>query len=302
MSVAIVGDLHIGNQVNSRNDDYFGTCLEKLNQVLSENEEILFLGDFFNTPTLPIEKIQALYSLLKNWNRAVYAIRGNHDVYYMNNDLSKTALGLLALTGVVKIIDDNETVELKHYKVTALPLNFKDIAPISVESAGKNHILVGHHFYGLSCSDSLTTDYVRDNFKGFSHLILGHDHKSYEDELVGDIKIVRPGSALRNACTDYNMERTPYYLTWDGSNFTKKFFKAEPAEKIFTKSAFAKTVQKEKQFLETLDALLESRKNKSDFKTNRVRSLKGIIQTLDIPEASMNYLVRLHERLNITFT
>ena len=296
----IVGDFHIGNQVSSRSDDYFCTCLAKLDQILRNFDEIIFLGDIFNTPTLPLEKIQVLFKMFKMWNRDVYTIIGNHDVYEMNTDLSKTALGLLEAVGVIKVLRDNETFELNHFHITALPLKFEDIKPLTSEVQGHN-ILLGHHFFGLNCSDSLTGEYVKENFKGFSHLILGHDHQSYEPTQAGDMRVLRPGSVLRNACTEYNMTRKPQYLYWNGETFVAVPLEGvKPAEEVFTKSAFNKTLQKEKAYLESLDNLLESQKNKVDFKTKKVRSLKKILEKLDIPRDSMDYLLRLHNRLMIT--
>ena len=32
-NIAIVGDLHIDTKVSSRKDDYFQTCLQKINEV-----------------------------------------------------------------------------------------------------------------------------------------------------------------------------------------------------------------------------------------------------------------------------
>ena len=83
--IGIIGDIHIDSKVSSRKDDYFSTCLEKLEEVANNCKNIIILGDVFNRPTLTNDYFIRLYDFLRYRctckGNNFYTIIGNHDVY-----------------------------------------------------------------------------------------------------------------------------------------------------------------------------------------------------------------------------
>lgn len=295
--ISIVGDVHIGNQVRSRKDDYFETCLLKLREVLSKSETVIFLGDLFNTPTLELYKIQRVAVLFLEFSHVKkYTIVGNHDLYNMNlATLDKTALGLLQYFGLQILTPEDNGIEICGKTFDTLPLRFDEIKEKDVSP--KSDILLGHHFFNLPCEDSLNTNITAP----YKAIFLGHDHKEYEPFE----NVYRPGSLLRNAATEYNFNRIPCYLTLD-ENFNVErvpLTVAQDSSAVFTKESLNQEALKHRFFTEQIDNLIErySTQLKSvDRKTEY--SLKEAFQGLKPPKKCYEYLKSVYNIMGIGLT
>lgn len=285
--VAIVGDLHIGNQVSTRTDDYFQTCLNKLKQVLENNDYIFVLGDFFHTPSIDNAKLFEIYSLLKEYpSREVYTILGNHDVYNMNEStLYKTSLGILELVGAIKILKENDIVELgEGLAFESMPLNFKDL-----KKNCHDLFFLGHHFYNLNCQDSLNSDMLKELYPNAKGFFFGHDHSYYEP--INNV--YRPGSLLRNANTDYNRIRKPVYYQITTEEYGQGLpFREVPIQCLDGKDVFVdnKVTKKRERFIENLEKTIQLCSEKVNTETKY--SMIEILKEIKTPRKAYEYIAQ----------
>ena len=296
--ITIVGDVHIGNQVRSRKDDYFETCLLKLREIFSKSTNVIFLGDLFNTPTLELYKIQRVATLFLEFSHVnKYAIIGNHDVYNMNiQTLDRTALGLLSYFGLRILTPDDNGIEICGKTFDTLPLRFDDITD---DATRTSDILLGHHFFCLPCEDSLQTQYFHKS--SYKAIFLGHDHKEYEPQ----DKVYRPGSLLRNAATEYNFSRKPCYLVLN-EDFTVDRFDltiAQNASEVFTDESFNQDAWRKRVFVEQIDTLINKYSGQlkvADKQSNY--SLLEAFKELKPPKKCYNYLKSVYNVMGLNLT
>ena len=299
MKIAFVGDIHIGNQVRSRIDDYFETCLNKLEQVFSANDIVVFLGDIFNTPAMELFKIQQVYTLFMKYSQVKkYAILGNHDVYNMNcNTLSKTTLGLFQMLECLDIVMEEPIEITTDMKICALPLKYEDVKPNN--AIDENTIVLGHHFFNLPVPDSLSPEKLEKYFPKVRFYFFGHDHQSYEPFNDGHITVLRPGSLLRNAATTYNFEKVVGYYRYDTDLEDVSFVSIDykPANEVFEKESLNRTNYKHMVYLDNLEKVIDSYSKQMNNCSKE--SLLSVLKELNTPEPCMQYIAEAHKVLGV---
>lgn len=284
MRLLVVGDVHIGNQVSTRIDDYFETCKRKLRFVFENCDIAVFLGDIFNTPVIDTGKLFEICGLFMEYpNVRKYTILGNHDLYNMNEStLYKTSLGLLELMGLITLIPPYQSILVDDkLSLSAMPLNFSEV--INCPTPNLATIVLGHHFFGLNCSDSLRQEDLDRLYPCAKFIFLGHDHQYYEP--VG--RVYRPGSLLRNAATDYNRNRKPivYAIDTDTLDLIGEIeIPAEDGKAVFLDNA---VVKKREKFMESLDKVLNLKPIQSE--TSKA-SMLSILSELETPKNIMDYI------------
>ena len=97
-----------------RKDNFHETILCKLKwigQYAADNDaDIVFGGDFFNTPGVSNSTVGDVLKVLSGFDRPIYAIAGNHDLYGNNSfNVEKTGIGLLIASDYVRNISDHWT-------------------------------------------------------------------------------------------------------------------------------------------------------------------------------------------------
>lgn len=287
MRLSVVGDVHVGNQVSTRTDDYFETCKRKLRFIFENCDGVVFLGDIFNTPVIDTGKLFEICGLFMEYPKVEkYTILGNHDVYNMNEStLYKTSLGLLELMGLITLIPPYQSIVLGNkLSISAMPLNFDEA--INCPTPNRATIVLGHHFFGLNCSDSLSQEDLDRLYPDAKFIFLGHDHQPYEP--VG--RVYRPGSLLRNAATDYNRIRKPtiYLLDTDNLKLSELEVPAEEGCKIFIDNVI---VKKREKLIESLDKALKLNTIQKANSTPE-NSMLSILKELKAPREVMDYLVQ----------
>lgn len=111
MEYLLSADWHISaNKPRIRKDDTVTVQYEKIkwicNLANSLNVPLIVAGDITDKPTLPIVWLNYYIYLLKTVRKGVYVVFGQHDIFYHNPDLKKTALGLLLAAGAVKFVSE----------------------------------------------------------------------------------------------------------------------------------------------------------------------------------------------------
>ena len=308
-NIAIVRDLHLAPKVSSRVDDYFESCIEKIIEIANNCKNIIFLGDVFETPTLPFNYFITLYRELKyltdiKGNR-FYSIIGNHDIYNEREEsLDRTTLGLCSETGLIKVIEPNNPINIDGYIFHSSYVNFEKcrqhLYDISMpEKYGDNDILLLHQYYE-DMYECLKYDDLKD--VGFKHIFLGHEHKPMEQfrTITSQFTIYRCGSCGRNKSEPFNLNRDIYYFILDSEGFkVSKLDCTKPAKDVFSEEAYNQENIKKKQFIRNINEVINKYTN--NITVQDKFSIKNILQELQIPDKCLQYIEEKYKQINEVF-
>jgi len=108
MNYIVTGDWHLTtSNPRIRKDDYPKRQLDKVewicNLANTEKACVMVTGDVFDRPSyLSYPLMNRLVAILRTVKKGVFVIFGQHDIHYHNPNITKTPLGLLLSSGVVK--------------------------------------------------------------------------------------------------------------------------------------------------------------------------------------------------------
>lgn len=287
--IGIVIDPHITDRHRCRCDNFLETALNKLDFVATNNDYVIIGGDLFHTNTNSHLIFNKVYKLLMKHKGKFYAIPGNHDLLHNNlNMLEKTTIGSLALTGALKLEFDKFSIGNANFQVS---LVMKDLDKLPID-AENNSILIGHNYLDLPGAPKET--FTRDDLKQLNYklVFLGHDHKPYEEEYIGNSILIRMGSLTRIDTQPYNKERRIYYYQLDSDTleYSKIEVPHEPSDKIFTNEAFQRIGRKKDvTFIQIGEALAKFKKR--DTTANSLHN--KLIKIAN--EREIDYIKSLHE-------
>lgn len=288
--IGIIIDPHITDRHRCRSDNFLETALTKLDYVASNNDYVVICGDLFHTNTNSHLIFNKVYKLLMKHQGKFYAIPGNHDLLHNNlSMLEKTTIGSLALTGALNLKFDKFTIDGVEFQPS---LVMKDLNKIPVDETNSK-VLIGHNYLELEGSpkESFTRDEIRKlNYK---LVFLGHEHKPYEEEYLGNSTLIRMGSLTRIDTQVYNKERGIYYYQLDSETleYERKEIPHKKAEDIFTVEAYQRIGRKKEDisFIKIGEVL--SKFKKKDSKTNSLHA--KLIKIAN--EREIEYIKSLHE-------
>jgi len=294
--VGILIDPHITDRCRCRKDDFLTTVLKKLDYVATNNDYVIICGDLFHTNTNSHLIFNKVYRLLTKHKGKFYVIPGNHDLLHNNvNMLEKTTLGSLALTGALKLELDSFKIDSAEFQVS---LVMKNLDSLPVDTSNQK-ILIGHNYLELEGApkESFTRDELRKlNYK---LVFLGHEHKPYDEEYIGNSIVIRMGSLTRIDTQPYNKEREIFYYQLDTNTleYTKEKVPSDKAEEVFTTEAFNRIGRKKEDisFIKIGDVLSKFKK-----KTNQNNSLHSKLLKI-ATEKEIDYIKSLHDINNIRY-
>jgi exonuclease SbcC len=270
MKFLFATDTHTsGKGPSSRKDSYPMAVKRKLTElalVAQKDPNIIAVihgGDLFDKPVVSEQLKGEVAEIIRSSGKPWYVVPGNHDLFGYNiNTLPQTSLGLLAKTGVVRILDR-----------AAGPVVFTDLVGTTVSFEGQEYhkdidkrdialdywvsgdaqfkVLIPHSMlldrpYYPDVPHTLVSDL--DSKTAANLILVGHYHDGYDIQRImnsnGEETIVyNPGSMLRDECSKGNMTRKPKYIILEHQSFTnsmhltvKEFKWAEPGKKIFDRS------------------------------------------------------------------
>lgn len=314
MKIGIVGDLHIAPEPENRIDDYFHVGLQKIEEIASNCDYVIFTGDIFSKPKVDDLYKNALITHLnwckKNYNCIFATIIGNHDVAHEEEDnLQHSSLGTLEAAGVMEIIkpDKKYSYILQDnnffYRFKTIPVKFKnaktylqdfsfDVNPNFI------NILLVHHLYegGTEC-------FRHEDFqsKNINMIFFGHDHKPIDGGRIiyEDMTVYRSGSIMRNIASDYNLERQLYYYVLENGTVSCKAVTTTDPRTIFKVDAYTRANYNKKKFTESIDTIIDKYKN--NINTQNRFSIKNILEELQTPEKNMNYIGKQYIKIGDNF-
>lgn len=194
MDFVFITDTHFNNTSNVRTGDLLDDCVRKLDFVVDYTNKhdatLLLGGDVFDKSQVSDKVKNRIATCLKRLKYKAFAIEGNHDRRYDNSEyFDQTSLGNLVITGVVRLLTEEEYPEV----------HLTSIKPM--KTIGKPQIGMFHGF--LNVEDGQNTVYLSDlMIKDNALALLGHDHLVYDPLVIGTVKVIRPGSFLRGIRND----------------------------------------------------------------------------------------------------
>lgn len=213
----------------SRTDDYFETCVDKLEQIgrIAEDvdaDAVLDGGDFFDVKVArenPHWMVRRIMALHKDYPCPVYENPGNHDFPYASVEYVRNQpLGVLFESGVFRRLDDIvfEDGEIS-VRVVGVPYERDlEVGDLSFEREDEDFQLVVAHCYASMEGGSIYdgSEYALPypelaelEADGF---MFGHWHVEQGVQYVGDKWFANPGSMTRGSLVRDNLQRTPNVL------------------------------------------------------------------------------------------
>jgi DNA repair exonuclease SbcCD nuclease subunit len=254
-------DTHItGRNPASRVDDIQETLKKKFTEVgdIANREQVDFIvhgGDLNHTPDVSNKLSGEITEIIKAWNKKVYVVPGNHDLYGYNiNTLPNTKLGLLAKAGTITILDRLHPVKIvtpsgfviglegqEYYENidNGNPSDYQSMFPVSDVDFSiliVHGMLLDHEFFnGVKHTkiDDINTD--------ADVVFAGHYHPGFTQVTVDGTTYCNPGSLLRIENTKENRTNIPQVAILEVDEKTGKFdikyiklTSAQDGEDVFT--------------------------------------------------------------------
>ena len=130
-------------------------------------------------------------------------------------------------------------------------------------------------------------------------MFLGHDHKPYEEEFIGNSVLIRMGSLTRIDAQEYNKSRKINYYQLDSEtlDYEKLEVPAEDASKVYTPEAFERIGRKKEEisFVQIGDVLARFKK-----RTTGINSLHERLSKI-ATQKEIEYIKSLHELNNVRY-
>lgn len=312
MRIGIVGDLHIAPVPANRLDDYFQAGLNKIQEIASACDKVIFLGDIFTSAKVEPKYVNSLIHHLNycihKYNCEFITIVGNHDVVHEEEDnLCDSSLGTLLSSNVIKIILPGESLIIDNYRFNTIPVKYKKaenyiqnlkFSNKTDENTDCIDILLAHHQF-----ESGNPAFSYENFKdlGCKMIFLGHDHKPFDAGYVSypEFTAYRSGSIMRNKADDYNLTRNLYYFALENNQVFIVPINHANAKDVFSVESYERLEYHKKQFTESIDTLIDKYKN--NINTQDKFSIKKTLQGLNISEAGLSYIKSKYDQIQEVF-
>ena len=298
MKIAIVGDPHISEKTpRCRIDNYLETVLGKLEYIAKNNDKVIILGDLFHIHSNSTLLFNTVYKVFAKYPNKFISILGNHDVFHNNiSALNRTTIGSLYYTGVLDL-------KLKGFELGGIRFEvsnvLKDMSKIPVDKDNES-ILLGHNYYGTELSPKETfsrEDITKLNYK---MVFLGHDHKPYDEEFVGNSILVRMGSLTRIDTQDYNKDRKIYYYQLDSETmeYDKLPVPCKSTTEVYNENAYnkVKVIKNQLSFSDISAVLAKFNKQKEGN-----ISLDKVLKELGATVKQRDYIKFMHELSNVEY-
>lgn len=305
--IGIVGDVHIDSRISSRKDNYFNTCILKIEEVASMCSNVIFLGDVFNRSVIPNDYMYNFYIALtqiKNkYNNTFYSIIGNHDIANEDEDnLCRSSLGLCSITGLINIITPDKPININGYYFYTSYVNFdKCLQHLSTLRLKSEDILLLHHYFEDGFDD-IPIEHLKG--VGCKRIFLGHEHTPFKGlvkKREDDLYIYRCGSLLRNTANSANLNRDIYFYTIDQDEVNSiKLNNVQPASQVFVEKALNQENLQKKKFVKSIQEVIDKYQN--NVSTQSKFSINKTLQEINTPEHCMKYIVKKYNMINEVFS
>ncbi|MDQ2085249.1 metallophosphoesterase [Herbivorax sp. ANBcel31] len=223
-------DSHIrGTTPKNRKDNFYETLKSKFEEIINISKDldvdyILHGGDWFDRPDISPSIVREFAIIIKGFNKPIYTIAGNHDIYGHNpKTIGRTMLGLLEGTGIVTLLGYDDEMVLKKggisTKITGRPYNYD----IDSEEYYKKYYIVKKPDdvdYTINIIHGMLLS--KPFFKGIAYTLLddikdteaditlaGHYHSGFGIKKRNDKFFINTGSIVRISNSLAEIKRKP---------------------------------------------------------------------------------------------
>lgn len=307
MKISIIGDMHLKSSPPSiRKDDFLTNVLNKLEYVLRNYKRVIVLGDMFHEydggGKKSIYLFNRVYRILNKYPGRLVSILGNHDIFGRDHTLGdKTIIESLEAVGALEIKTKPFIIDGVTFAVSLVDKsNFKDI-PIDEKN---ENVLLGHNYYNMELcpEESLSKEEIKK--LGYKYVILGHDHKNYEEDYTAgdngnDHIIIRMGSFTRIDRQPYNENREINYYEYDTETreVEKKIVPSLPDSDVFIENAFEKKIGRSEINFVKIGEVLQRFRKSSEGEISLLKTLERI----NTPPRHIQMIKYLHSTSNVVF-
>lgn len=261
IKILYLTDTHVsGKNPISRVDNVPETLKRKFTEVgdIANREQcdiIVHGGDLNETPDVSNKLSGEITEIIKAWNKKVYIVPGNHDLYGYNiKTLPNTKLGLLAKSGTITILDRKHPVKIVTPGGFVLGLEGQEYYEHIDEGNPSDYqsmFQTGDVDFSILVVHGMLLDH--DFISGVKHtkiedistdadiVFAGHYHPGFKQVTLDGTTYCNPGSLLRKENTKENRANTPQVaiLEIDETTgaFSIKYIKltsAEIGDDVFT--------------------------------------------------------------------
>lgn len=219
-------DTHIqGSSPVYRIDNFIETLRKKLREICCISHEldvdyILHGGDWFDRPDVSPEVLHEFACIMKGFNKKIFSITGNHDIYEKNPEtVASTVLGLIGDTGIIQFISSEDIIILekegmkvqltgKPYKDDIDSDKFRDYYLAEKRSDVKYSInLVHGMLLDKPILEGIKYTLIEDIIEtGADITLTGHYHSGFGIKEINSKYFINPGSIVRinNYITEIN--------------------------------------------------------------------------------------------------
>lgn len=305
--ILFLGDIH-GKKANpldrlcDYNEDQY-MKLEWIRDYCIKNEigTIVHLGDIADKPEMPEEWKNRFIQIWKQYQDygKFYSIPGLlHDFFHNREDsYSKTCLYNLELSGVLEVL--REPVYFRDVALVPLSMHTKEakeqIKYIDKKfKIGVEYILLAHQFYNWELDkDAGFTEEELQTIGVSCSLVLGHDHRQYEDEQVGYVTVRRPGSLMRTELSETTISMKPRMLLYDNHIWSYIEIPHRPIEEIYNVAEYKNNKANAKVFKSLKNNLEDI--SKYFHQDDTVIPCSQALRELGCPSEEFNYLKAVYQ-------
>ena len=281
MKILYFTDTHIrGTNPKNRTDGFVETLKLKLTEVADicnkENIDYVFHGgDLFDRPDISISTVGEFVNIFKKFNRQIYIVSGNHDIFGHNQKtINRTMLGLLSNFGIFKLVDenpifiekDNIKLQLSAYPFTFEMEEYKNKEKYKVLKKCEDADYAIHMVHGFLIDKPFIKNVPHTLISEIADTkaditLAGHYHFGFKTQIIDGKYFINPGALVRISNSLEEMKRKPKVIV---INLT---------EKITVKEIYLKTALPGDMVLDRTE--MERHK----FKRSKIYEFKEILDT-----------------------
>lgn len=222
-------DSHIrGTTPKNRKDNFYETLKNKFQEIndISQHLDVDYIlhgGDWFDRPDISPSIVREFAVIVKGFNRPVYTVAGNHDIYGHNPDtIARTMLGLLEGTGILNLIGYDDEIILKKDGITVQLTGKAYNYEIDSEQYKKYYVIRKQE--GVDYAINIVHGMLLQNpfYEGIQYTLLddikdtqaditfaGHYHSGFGVQKIGPRYFINPGSIVRISSSLTEISRRP---------------------------------------------------------------------------------------------
>jgi exonuclease SbcD len=222
-------DSHIrGTTPKNRKDNFYETLKLKFQEIKDIAQRlnvdyILHGGDWFDRPDISPSIVREFAVIIKGFQRPIYTVPGNHDIYGHNPDtIGRTMLGLLEGTGILNLINYDDEIILKKDSVSVQLTGKAYNYEIDSDQYKKYYVIKKQE--GVDYAINIVHGMLLQKpfYEGIQYTLLddikdteaditfaGHYHSGFGIKQIGSKYFINPGSIVRISSSLTEISRRP---------------------------------------------------------------------------------------------